>query len=191
MFTSRAEYRLLLREDNADKRLTPKAYELGLIDNNRYEHFIKKYQIIDEEIHRLKTSFIQAGDKQANEVLGDELSHEYSLANLLKRPKINYSTLAKIDTAGCQITDRFTRDIVQSNIKYEGYINRALDEIKRIKKSEEVKIPSDIDYKKIGALSAEVVQKLTEFKPQTIGIASRISGITPTSISILLIYLKK
>jgi tRNA uridine 5-carboxymethylaminomethyl modification enzyme len=191
MFTSRAEYRLLLREDNADKRLSPKAYELGLIDKHRYDEFLKKYQIIDDEIKRLQTTFIQANDTQANTILKDTLTHEYSLANLLKRPKVTYQTLAQIDNAHCNITDRFIFDIVQSNIKYEGYINRALDDIARIKKSENITIPDDIDYSNIGALSTEVVQKLTEFKPQTIGIASRISGITPASISILLIYLKK
>jgi tRNA uridine 5-carboxymethylaminomethyl modification enzyme len=191
MFTSRAEYRLLLREDNADKRLSAKAYEFGLIDKERYDSFIQKYQLIDNEIQRLKTSFIQAEDTQANKILSDELSHEYSLANLLKRPKVDYPTLAKINNANCKITDRFVYDIVQSNIKYEGYINRALDDIGRVKKSEAVKIPEDIDYTKIGALSTEVVQKLSKFKPQNIGIASRISGITPASISILLIYLKK
>jgi tRNA uridine 5-carboxymethylaminomethyl modification enzyme len=191
MFTSRAEYRLLLREDNADKRLSPKAYELGLIDKHRYDEFLKKYQIIDDEIKRLQTTFIQANDTQANTILEDTLTHEYSLANLLKRPKVTYQTLAQIDNAHCNITDRFIFDIVQSNIKYEGYINRALDDIARIKKSENITIPDDIDYSNIGALSTEVVQKLTEFKPQTIGIASRISGITPASISILLIYLKK
>jgi tRNA uridine 5-carboxymethylaminomethyl modification enzyme len=191
MFTSRAEYRLLLREDNADRRLSPKAYELGLIDKHRYDAFLKKYQIIDDEIKRLQTTFIQANDTQANTILEDTLTHEYSLANLLKRPKVTYQTLAQIDNAHCNITDRFIFDIVQSNIKYEGYINRALDDIARIKKSENITIPDDIDYSNIGALSTEVVQKLTEFKPQTIGIASRISGITPASISILLIYLKK
>jgi tRNA uridine 5-carboxymethylaminomethyl modification enzyme len=191
MFTSRAEYRLLLREDNADKRLSPKAYELGLIDKHRYDEFLKKYQIIDDEIKRLQTTFIQANDTQANTILKDTLTHEYSLANLLKRPKVTYQTLAQIDNAHCNITDRFIFDIVQSNIKYEGYINRALDDIARIKKSENITIPDDINYSNIGALSTEVVQKLTEFKPQTIGIASRISGITPASISILLIYLKK
>jgi tRNA uridine 5-carboxymethylaminomethyl modification enzyme len=191
MFTSRAEYRLLLREDNADRRLSPKAYELGLIDKHRYDAFLKKYQIIDDEIKRLQTTFIQANDTQANTILEDTLTHEYSLANLLKRPKVTYQTLAQIDNAHCNITDRFIFDIVQSNIKYEGYINRALDDIARIKKSENITIPDDINYSNIGALSTEVVQKLTEFKPQTIGIASRISGITPASISILLIYLKK
>jgi tRNA uridine 5-carboxymethylaminomethyl modification enzyme len=164
---------------------------LDLIDKERYDDFIQKYQLIDNEIQRLKTSFIQAEDTQANEVLDDELSHEYSLANLLKRPKVDYPTLAKINNANCKITDRFVYDIVQSNIKYEGYINRALDDIGRVKKSEAVKIPEDIDYTKIGALSTEVMQKLSKFKPQNIGIASRISGITPASISILLIYLKK
>ena len=191
MFTSRAEYRLLLREDNADKRLSEVAFKMGLIDENRYKKFIIKYQIIDKEIKRLQTKFIQSGDIQANKILGSELEHEYSLANLLKRPKVDYSILQQIENAECEIIDKNIYDIVQNNIKYEGYIYRAMDEISKVKNSENTQIPETMDYSKIKALSTEVRQKLAEFKPQTIGQAGRISGVTPVSISILLVYLKR
>ena len=190
MFTSRAEYRLLLREDNADERLTPKARELGLIDESRWHSFNGKYEQVSSEKKRLKSFWIQAGDKQAEDVLGIKLTHEYSLEALLKRPNINYKTLSNIDKAKPFLEDKSIIEQVENQIKYEGYIKRQLDEIEKYRKNENTKLSSDIDYIEIKALSNEVRQKLNEHKPETIGQASRIQGVTPASISILLVFLK-
>ena len=190
MFTSRAEYRLLLREDNADERLTPKARELGLIDESRWHSFNGKYEQVSSEKKRLKSFWIQAGDKQAEDVLGIKLAHEYSLEALLKRPNINYKTLSNIDKAKPFLEDKSIIEQVENQIKYEGYIKRQLDEIEKYRKNENTKLSSDIDYSEIKALSNEVRQKLNEHKPETIGQASRIQGVTPASISILLVFLK-
>ena len=190
MFTSRAEYRLLLREDNADERLTPKARELGLIDDSRWHSFNGKYEQVSSEKKRLKSFWIQAGDKQAEDVLGIKLTHEYSLEALLKRPNINYKTLSNIEKAKPFLEDKSIIEQVENQIKYEGYIKRQLDEIEKYRKNEDTKLPSDIDYSEIKALSNEVRQKLNEHKPETIGQASRIQGVTPASISILLVFLK-
>ena len=190
MFTSRAEYRLLLREDNADERLTPKARELGLIDDSRWHSFNGKYEQVSSEKKRLKSFWIQAGDKQAEDVLGIKLAHEYSLEALLKRPNINYKTLSNIDKAKPFLEDKSIIEQVENQIKYEGYIKRQLDEIEKYRKNENTKLSSDIDYSEIKALSNEVRQKLNEHKPETIGQASRIQGVTPASISILLVFLK-
>ena len=190
MFTSRAEYRLLLREDNADERLTPKARELGLIDESRWHSFNGKYEQVSSEKKRLKSFWIQAGDKQAEDVLGIKLAHEYSLEALLKRPNINYKTLSNINKAKPFLEDKSIIEQVENQIKYEGYIKRQLDEIEKYRKNENTKLSSDIDYSEIKALSNEVRQKLNEHKPETIGQASRIQGVTPASISILLVFLK-
>ena len=190
MFTSRAEYRLLLREDNADERLTPKARELGLIDDSRWHSFNGKYEQVSSEKKRLKSFWIQAGDKQAEDVLGIKLTHEYSLEALLKRPNINYKTLSNIEKAKPFLEDKSIIEQVENQIKYEGYIKRQLDEIEKYRKNENTKLSSDIDYSEIKALSNEVRQKLNEHKPETIGQASRIQGVTPASISILLVFLK-
>jgi len=190
MFTSRAEYRLLLREDNADERLTPKARKIGLIDDLRWHSFNGKYEQVAIEKKRLKSFWVQAGDLQAESVLGLKLSHEYSLEALLKRPNINYKVLSKIDKAKPFLEDKSIIEQVENQIKYEGYIKRQLDEIEKYRKNEDTKLSSDIDYSEIKALSNEVRQKLNEYKPETIGQASRIQGVTPASISILLVFLK-
>ena len=190
MFTSRAEYRLLLREDNADERLTPKARKIGLIDDLRWHSFNGKYEQVAIEKKRLKSFWVQAGDLQAESVLGIKLSHEYSLEALLKRPNINYKVLSKIDKAKPFLEDKSIIEQVENQIKYEGYIKRQLDEIEKYRKNEDTKLSSDIDYSEIKALSNEVRQKLNEHKPETIGQASRIQGVTPASISILLVFLK-
>ena len=190
MFTSRAEYRLLLREDNADERLTPKARKIGLIDDLRWHSFNGKYEQVAIEKKRLKSFWVQAGDLQAESVLGLKLSHEYSLEALLKRPNINYKVLSKIDKAKPFLEDKSIIEQVENQIKYEGYIKRQLDEIEKYRKNEDTKLSSDIDYSEIKALSNEVRQKLNEHKPETIGQASRIQGVTPASISILLVFLK-
>ena len=190
MFTSRAEYRLLLREDNADERLTPQARKIGLIDDLRWHSFNGKYEQVAIEKKRLKSFWVQAGDLQAESVLGLKLSHEYSLEALLKRPNINYKVLSKIDKAKPFLEDKSIIEQVENQIKYEGYIKRQLDEIEKYRKNEDTKLSSNIDYSEIKALSNEVRQKLNEHKPETIGQASRIQGVTPASISILLVFLK-
>ena len=190
MFTSRAEYRLLLREDNADERLTPEANKIGLIDEMRWRLFNKKYESIAQEKERLKSVWIQANDKQASDILNVKLSHEYSLEELLKRPKVDYQLLSKIDSGKPFLKDRTIIAQVENQIKYEGYIKRQLDEIDKYRKNENTTLPASMDYDSIKALSAEVRQKLKLHMPETIGQASRIQGVTPASISILLVYLK-
>lgn len=190
MFTSRAEYRLMLREDNADKRLTPKGRELGLVNDERWAAFQTKYEATTQEEQRLKTTWIQANDTQAGEVLGQKLSHEYSLLELLKRPKVDYQVLSKIESGKPFLTDRILIGVVENQIKYEGYIKRQLEEIEKYRNNENTKLPKDMDYTSIKALSSEVMQKLNDYRPETIGLASRLQGITPASISILLVYLK-
>ncbi len=190
MFTSRAEYRLLLREDNADERLTPQARELGLIDDLRWRSFSGKYEQVATEKKRLKAFWIQAGDAEAEAVLGIKLGREYNLEALLKRPNIDYKTLSQIEKAKPFLEDTILIEQVENQIKYEGYIKRQLDEIEKYRKNEDTHLSVDIDYSEIKALSNEVRQKLNEQKPETIGQASRIQGVTPASISILLVYLK-
>ena len=190
MFTSRAEYRLLLREDNADERLTPQARELGLIDDLRWRSFSGKYEQVATEKKRLKAFWIQAGDAEAEALLGVKLGREYNLEALLKRPNIDYKTLSKIEKAKPFLEDTILIEQVENQIKYEGYIKRQLDEIEKYRKNEDTHLSADIDYTEIKALSNEVRQKLNEQKPETIGQASRIQGVTPASISILLVYLK-
>ena len=190
MFTSRAEYRLMLREDNADERLTPQARELGLIDDLRWRSFSGKYEQVATEKKRLKAFWIQAGDAEAEAVLGIKLGREYNLEALLKRPNIDYKTLSKIEKAKPFLQDTILIEQVENQIKYEGYIKRQLDEIEKYRKNEDTHLSADIDYTEIKALSNEVRQKLNEQKPETIGQASRIQGVTPASISILLVYLK-
>ncbi|BBB23663.1 tRNA uridine 5-carboxymethylaminomethyl modification enzyme [Isorropodon fossajaponicum endosymbiont JTNG4] len=190
MFTSRAEYRLLLREDNADERLTPKAKELGLISEARWQSFQVKYEAIVQEKNRLKNTWIQARDTQAGVVLNQNLNHEYSLLELLKRPKVDYQTLSQIESGKPFLTDATLINAVENQIKYAGYIKRQLEEIEKYRKNENTALSAEIDYDSIKALSAEVRQKLELHKPETIGQASRIQGVTPASISILLVYLK-
>ncbi|MCH9645732.1 MAG: tRNA uridine-5-carboxymethylaminomethyl(34) synthesis enzyme MnmG [Proteobacteria bacterium] len=190
MFTSRAEYRLLLREDNADERLSPVAKKLGLISEERYQAFEQKYAAVEQEKQRLESTWIQASDTQAGEILGTKLNHEYSLLELLKRPKVDYKVLSQIDAGQPYLSDDKLIGVVENQIKYAGYIKRQLDEIEKYRKNENTTLSADMDYNAIQALSAEVRQKLTQHRPETIGQASRIQGVTPASISILLVYLK-
>ena len=200
MFTSRAEYRLSLREDNADLRLTETGYRLGCVTEAQWEIFEQKREKTTREIQRMKTTWIQPAmlsTEESERVLGKTIEHEYSLADLLKRPKVTYRTLeglTGIDGQQWRSEERLSDDVkdqVEIQIKYAGYVDRQSREIERQAGFENMKLPQDMDYSSIKALSIEVRQKLERQQPETLGQASRISGITPAAISILLIHLKK
>lgn len=194
MFTSRAEYRLTLREDNADLRLTEKGYELKLVDEMRFNVFMTKKTLIQQEQQRLNKTWVKPETPEAKALeqkLGQPFGREYSLASLLKRPELTYFDLTAIDGIGPPIQHLQAAEQIEIQAKYAGYIDRQMIDIERHQRYEETHIPAEIQYKNIRGLSTEVGQKLTQIKPETIGIASRIPGITPASISLLLIYLKK
>ena len=194
MFTSRAEYRLLLREDNADIRLTEKGRELGLVDDARWQAFNEKMQAIEVESQRLKSTWIHKEHEQidaVNDLLKSSLSREASLEDLIRRPEVNYKTLTQIPGLGSEVENQQALEQVEIQIKYAGYIARQQEEINKQLRHEETLLPADYDYSIVSGLSNEVVSKLTDARPQTIGQASRISGITPAAISLLLVYLKK
>jgi tRNA uridine 5-carboxymethylaminomethyl modification enzyme len=194
MFTSRAEYRLLLREDNADSRLTEKGRELGLVDDIRWKAFSDKQELVETELQRLKNQWVNPGSKNAeaiNQLLKNPMQRESTLEAMIRRPEVNYETLMQVDGLGPAISDPIAAEQVEINIKYQGYIDRQLDEINKLKRHEETPLSTDIDYSDIKGLSNEVTAKLNNIKPVNIGQASRISGVTPAAISILLIYLKK
>ncbi len=194
MFTSRAEYRLSLREDNADLRLTEKGYKLGLIDEIRWVSYCKKKENIELERQRLQNIWIHPNSqniKQINSLLKTPLLHEINGEDLLRRPEINYSLLTNIDIFLPTLTDIKTFEQVEIQIKYQGYIDRQKKEIKKNLKNENIILPLNFNYHNIPGLSHEVISKLNDYKPYSIGQASRIDGITPVAISILLIWLKK
>ena len=194
MFTSRAEYRLLLREDNADLRLTEKARELGLVSDVRWARFNEKIDNIEKERQRLKETWInpQSSDvDQLNALLKTPMSREASGEDLLRRPEMTYETLTSLERFSPAMSDEQATEQVEIQVKYEGYIHRQQEEIEKSLRHENTKLPLDLDYSKVKGLSNEVVLKLTNAKPETVGIASRISGITPAAISIILVYLKK
>lgn len=193
MMTSRAEYRLLLRQDNADERLTPIGYEMGLIDEERYEKFQEKYKCIKEEVERVKNSYVGNSDKVQNLLKkhkSTELVSGISLAELIKRPELNYDVLKEIDTGRPELSEEICNE-VNIILKYEGYIARQQKQVEQFHKLEKKKIPANIDYDKVGSLRLEAIQKLKEIKPESIGQASRISGVSPSDISVLLVYLEQ
>jgi tRNA uridine 5-carboxymethylaminomethyl modification enzyme len=194
MFTSRAEYRLLLREDNADQRLTPAAREFGLIDDQRWEAFERKRQAIADETGRLQSTFVRPDTPAARKLeplLDQPLVREYRMLELLKRPNITYQNLTAIEELGPGIADEKAAEQIEIQAKYAGYIDRQEEEIARLHKQETLKIPEDLDYNDIIGLSNEVRQKLSLSRPLTVGMASRVPGITPAAISLLLVHLKK
>ncbi|WP_350607939.1 tRNA uridine-5-carboxymethylaminomethyl(34) synthesis enzyme MnmG [Pseudoalteromonas sp. MER144-MNA-CIBAN-0113] len=194
MFTSRAEYRLLLREDNADIRLTEKGRELGLVNDERWQAFNEKMEVIAKEKQRIKDTWIHkdhAVVDQVNELLKTPLVREASLEELLRRPEVRYNDLMAIEGLGSEFTNKAALEQVEIHTKYAGYIARQQDEINKQLRHEETILPKEFDYKTVSGLSNEVVAKLIDARPDTIGQASRISGITPAAISLLLVYLKK
>lgn len=194
MFTSRAEYRLLLREDNADIRLTETGRKLGLVDDQRWARFNEKMENIELERQRLKSTWIQkdhVATPEINKLVKTPISRDNSLEDLIRRPEVRYDDLMNIDGLGEPLADKQASEQVEIQIKYAGYIDRQLDDIAKKKRHEDTLIPVDFDYGQISGLSNEVVAKLSDAKPETIGKASRISGITPAAISLLLVYLKK
>jgi tRNA uridine 5-carboxymethylaminomethyl modification enzyme len=194
MFTSRAEYRLQLREDNADMRLTEIGRKLGLVDDVRWEAFSRKKEAIEREQARLKKTFVQPANvptEKMVEMFGKPLEHEYSLFELLRRPEVSYEAMLSLGEIGLGELEPAVREQVEIAAKYQGYIDRQTDEVERSRGQENTKLPDDLDYREIHGLPIEAQQKLNKQKPETIGQASRISGITPAAISLLLVYLKR
>jgi tRNA uridine 5-carboxymethylaminomethyl modification enzyme len=204
MFTSRAEFRLQLREDNADMRLTEAGRALGLVDNARWEAFSRKRDAVSRETERLKSTWVNPRNLPAAEserVLGKAIDHEYNLFDLLRRPDVSYAGLVSLDGgqyASADVSRETLGDLsepvieqVEIAAKYAGYIDRQKDEVERAAHYEGLKLPADLDYMQVTALSIEARQKLAKHRPETLGLASRISGITPACISLLMIHLKK
>lgn len=192
MFTSRAEYRLILREDNADMRLTEKGREIGLVDDHRWSIFEAKREAIALEEQRLKDTWIRPGTPVGEAVMAKfntPLTHEYNLLNLLARPEINYLDLIAVTGGG--ITDELVAEQLEIKTKYAGYLDRQLDDIAKMRASEAVKLPTDLDYTAISGLSKEIQQKLLAARPETLGQASRIPGVTQAAVSLLMVHLKK
>ena len=198
MFTSRAEYRLSLREDNADMRLTEHGRRLGLVGDARWTAFCEKREAIAREQERLKSTWVQTaniGEDEATRVLGKPIEHEYSLYELLRRPDVSYAALMSMQvsetTVDAGLADPLVIEQVEIQAKYQGYIDRQQEEVAKSLCNEETRFPPDMDYKHIGGLSTEILQKLVRHKPETIGQASRIQGMTPAAISILLVHIKR
>ena len=192
MMTSRAEYRLLLRQDNADIRLTKIGYEVGLIDEERYQKLLKKEEMIEKEIERVEHTNV--GTTEAVQALLESyestpLTSGTTLAELIRRPELNYKVLAPIDKERPELPEDVCEQ-VEINIKYDGYIRRQMKQVEQFKKLEQKKIPEDIDYEDVGSLRIEARQKLEAYRPVSIGQASRISGVSPADISVLLVYLE-
>ncbi len=194
MFTSRAEYRLQLREDNADMRLTEIGRRLGLVDDARWAAFSEKLEAVSREQERLKKTFVQPANitpEKMTALFAKPLEHEYSLFELLRRPEVSYQDVLSLSTDGLGEVAPEVREQVEIAAKYQGYIDRQTEEVARSKGQENTSLPSDLDYREIHGLPIEAQQKLNAQKPETIGQASRISGITPAAISLLLVYLKR
>lgn len=194
MFTSRAEYRLQLREDNADLRLTETGRKLGIVDDARWRAFEKKREAIVLEEQRMRSTWVNPHHlppDDALRVLGKNIEREYSLYELLRRPNVNYAGLLTLPGAGVAVEDEKVAEQVEIQAKYQGYIERQDEEIARNSHNEVMRLPDNLDYSQVRGLSIEAKQKLNQFKPETIGQAARIAGITPAAISLLLVHLKR
>jgi tRNA uridine 5-carboxymethylaminomethyl modification enzyme len=194
MFTSRAEYRLMLREDNADLRLTEIGRELGVVDDERWNAFARKRDAIAAERERLKSTWVNPrvlAPHDAERVLGQRIEREHALFDLLKRPDVTYAALMTLPDAGPAVDDAAVAEQVEIQAKYAGYIVRQQDEVARNEAQESMALPADLDYRSVRGLSVEVQQKLNQHRPETVGQASRISGVTPAAISLLLVHLKR
>ena len=197
MMTSRAEYRLLLRQDNADQRLTAKGYEIGLIDQERYERLLKKEKLIETEMERLKKTYVGTTEevqKLLEENGSTPLTSGSNLAELVRRPELSYKILSPLDHNRPEFPNELREEVqeqVNINIKYEGYISRQKKQVEQFKKMESKKIPENIDYDQVKSLRIEAVQKLKEYQPVSVGQASRISGVSPADISVLLVYMEQ
>jgi tRNA uridine 5-carboxymethylaminomethyl modification enzyme len=194
MFTSRAEYRLLLREDNADQRLTELGRAFGLVDDARWAAYETKLETLQQEVQRLQNIWIYPAHqdaKRAEDLMQLPLSKEHKLFDLLRRPNVTYNALSELAVFGEGVSDPAVIEQIEIEAKYAGYIERQLVEIEKAKREETTPIPDDLDLDTISGLSNEVKQKLRQHKPATLGMASRISGITPAAISLLAIFMKK
>jgi tRNA uridine 5-carboxymethylaminomethyl modification enzyme len=194
MFTSRAEYRLILREDNADLRLREIGYRLGLVGQEEYDKYMKKKESIEKEFERLENKKILP-TPEMNEILTNlstaKMKKPQSLKEILRRPEISYSQLCFIDKESAGILGSEIAKQVEMEVKYEGYIKRQMEQIEKFKKLESIQIPEEFYYEDIPGLSREIVEKLTSIRPDSLGQATRISGITPAAISVLMVYMKK
>jgi tRNA uridine 5-carboxymethylaminomethyl modification enzyme len=194
MFTSRAEYRLSLREDNADQRLTEIGRMLGLVDDQRWDIFNRKRDAVAQETERLKSTWVnprQLPEADALRVLGQPMEREYRLFDLLRRPQVDYASLLSLPGAGEAVSLPEVIEQLEIQAKYQGYIERQQVEIDKSLAHESMSLPPDLDYTDVRGLSFEVKQKLTQARPQTLGQASRVQGVTPAAISLLLVYLKR
>jgi tRNA uridine 5-carboxymethylaminomethyl modification enzyme len=197
MFTSRAEFRLQLREDNADMRLTEAGRKLGLVGDEQWDAFSRKRDAVSRETQRLKSIWVNPRNLPAAEserVLGKAIEHEYNLADLLRRPDVSYQTLMSLDGGKYSAASALSEteiEQIEISAKYSGYIERQHDEVERAAHFENLRLPVDFDYSQVKALSFEVRQKLDKHRPETLGLASRISGVTPAAISLLMIHLRK
>jgi len=194
MFTSRAEYRLSLREDNADLRLTETGRCLGLVDDVRWDAFNRKRDAIAAEVERLKSCWINPNVVAMHEierVLGKPIEREYTLFDLLRRPEVSYRSLMTLPGAGAAVEGVDVVEQIEIQAKYHGYIERQKEDVEKMAQQENTPIPPDLDYAALNGLSIEVRQRLAQLRPQTVGQASRIQGVTPAAIAVLLVHLKK